>query len=128
MGSIAISVRRGDNRTVSEPAAAAIFARGAVVLVTLNSPREKFWGAVLELTTAGLGVRGMDLNSLDDFARLVREGEPVAANSVFFPMHRIERIELDAPNGNIPSLAERFASKSGRDPAETLGVTAERQR
>lgn len=114
---------------MSEPAAAAIFARGAIVLVTLNSPREKFWGVVLELTTAGLGVRGIDLNSFDDFARLVRENEPVTAGAVFFPMHRIERIELDARNGSIPSLAERFASKSGRDAAEVLDeFSAERLR
>ena len=113
-----------------ETAAAATFVRGAVVLVTLNTPREKFWGVVLELTPAGLGVRGIDLNSFDDFARLVREGEPVAAGALFFPMHRVERIELDARNGSIPSLAERFASKSGRDFAELTGLSefsAERQ-
>ncbi|MGZ4827193.1 MAG: hypothetical protein ACXVY9_07495 [Terriglobales bacterium] len=101
-----------------EPETAAIFARSAIVPVTLNSPREKFWGVVMELTTAGLGVRGIDLNSFDDFSRLVREGEPVAASAVFFPMHRIERIELDARNGSIPSLAERFASKSGSSAVE----------
>jgi hypothetical protein len=46
-------------------------------------------------------------------------------------MHRIERIELDTRNGNIPSLAERFAVKSGRDAAEILQFappTAERRR
>jgi hypothetical protein len=112
-----------DNRSVPETAAAVIFSRGAVVLVTLNTPREKFWGVVLELTTAGLGIRGINLNSFDDFARLVREGEPVAASAVFFPMHRVERIELDARNGSIPSLAERFASKSGRDFADLAGLS-----
>ena len=117
------------NQTVPDSAAAAIFVRGAIVLVTLNSPREKFWGVVLELTTAGLGVRGVDLNSFDDFARMLREGEPVGAGAVFFPMHRIERIELDARNGSIPSLAERFCDKSGCDAADVLGeFSAERQR
>ena len=91
-----------------------IFSRGAVVLVTLNNPREKFWGTILDLTPAGLAMRGIDLNSFEDFAGLVRDGEPVAASAVFFPMHRVERIELDARNGSIPSLAERFAAKSGR--------------
>jgi hypothetical protein len=113
------------------PETAAIFVRGAIVLVTLNSPREKFWGVVLELTTAGLAVRGIDLNSFEDFARLVRDGEPAAASAVFFPMHRVERIELDTRNGNIPSLAERFSSKSGRDVAEVLDFAelfAERHR
>lgn len=103
-----------------ETPATSLFARGALVLVTLNSPREKFWGAILELTTAGLGVRGIDLNSFDDFARLVREGEPISASAVFFPMHRVERIELDVSSGGIPSLGERFAAKSGRAAASVL--------
>jgi hypothetical protein len=112
-------------------AAAATFVRGAIVLVTLNQPREKFWGAVLDLTPAGLAVRGIDLNSLEDLAQLVREGDPVAASAVFFPMHRVERIELDVRNGVIPSLAERFAAKSGRDPVDFLSlaeISAERRR
>ena len=119
---VAISLRPGDNQHVPETAASVIFGRGAVVLVTLNDPREKFWGGVLELTAAGLSIRGIDLNSLDDFASLVRDGEPAAAGAVFFPMHRIERIELDARNGAIPSLAERFAAKSGRDAAQFLDL------
>lgn len=122
---------RVDNQNVPQSAAAAFFAQGAVVLVTLNSPREKYWGAVLELTTAGLGIRGIDLNSFDDFARLLREGEPATASAVFFPMHRIERIELDERNGDIPSLSERFSGKSGHDVAQVLDLSqlsAERPR
>jgi hypothetical protein len=106
----------GDNPDVHS-AATTIFSRGAVVLVTLNNPREKFWGAIMDLTPAGLAMRGIDLNSFEDFAGLVRDGEPAAASAVFFPMHRVERIELDARNGSIPSLSERFASKSGLDAA-----------
>jgi len=90
------------------------FAVGGVVIVTLNMPREKFWGRLLALTPAGASLRGIDLNSLDDFARQVRDGEQVSANAVFFPMHRIERIESDARNGEIPSLQERFENKAGR--------------
>ncbi len=101
-----------------------LFARGAVVLVTLNTPREKFFGAILELTPAGLAMRGIDLNSFDDFARLVHEGEPVAASAVFFPMHRVERIELDVRNGDIPALSERFAAKSGRELVSVLDLAA----
>ena len=101
-----------------------MFGRGAVVLVTLNSPREKFWGVVMELNPAGLAVRGIDLNSFDDFARLVRAGEPAAASTVFFPMHRVERVELDVSSGGIPSLGERFAAKSGRELAAVLDVNA----
>jgi hypothetical protein len=86
---------------------------GSVVLVTLNNPREKFWGMVLSLTQAGACLRGVDLRSLDDFSRLVKSGEAASPEVVFFPMHRVERIELDARNGEIPSLAEQFGAKSG---------------
>ncbi len=89
------------------------FASNAVVLVTLNSPREKFWGAILNLAPAGVSVRGIDLNSMEDFIRQVKAGDMVTPNAVFFPMHRIERIELDLRNGDIPSLQERFQTKTG---------------
>jgi len=83
-----------------------------MVLVTLNNPREKFWGMLLALDHAGITLRGIDLPSLDDFAQLIKSGEPATPTAVFFPMHRIERVELDARNGEIPSLAEQFAAKS----------------
>jgi hypothetical protein len=44
---------------------------------------------------------------------------------VFFPMHRVERLELDLPDGDIPSLSQRFAAKTGTDPAQLLAVPAE---
>jgi hypothetical protein len=100
------------------------FQPGALVLVALSAPREKFWGAILGLTSAGLSVRGIDLNSFEDFAAQVRGGEAVSAASVFFPMHRIERIELDARNGDIPSLGDRFQAKTGREFTALVGEAA----
>jgi hypothetical protein len=35
-------------------------------------------------------------------------------------MHRIERIELDLPDGGLPSLSQRFSAKTGRKPEDTL--------
>jgi len=104
---------------LNEPAPAPFHA-GTLVLITLNTPREKFWGALLEISPAGLSVRGVDLNSLEDFARQLRAGDPVAPSAVFFPMHRVERMELDVRYGEIPSLGERFESKSGRAPASVF--------
>lgn len=106
-----------------EPQAeAARFASGVVVLVTLNMPREKFWGAILDISPAGLSVRGLDLNSFDDFVGLVRSGEPASLGAVFFPMHRVERVEIDSRNGDIPSLQERFHSKTGHEFTELVGA------
>ncbi|HMK28842.1 MAG TPA: hypothetical protein VK473_04090 [Terriglobales bacterium] len=84
------------------------------MLVTLHSPREKFWGVLLELTVAGVSVRGIDLNSFDDFTAMVRAGDPASPTTAFFPLARVERVELDTANGTIPSLSERFAEVTGR--------------
>lgn len=107
------------------PSPSTPFARGALVLITLNSPREKFWGAVLEVNPAGISVRGVDLNSFDEVTGMLRSDEHVMAATVFFPLNRLERMELDVNNGPIPSLAERFHSKAGRSAAQFLGVESE---
>ena len=99
-----------------------VFTAGAIVLVTLSNPREKFWGAILHLNPAGISLRGIDLNSFEDFIAQLRAGEHVGPAAVFFPMHRVERVELDVRNGEIPSLQERFADKCGRSPAALLGA------
>jgi hypothetical protein len=85
-----------------------------MVLVTLHSPREKFWGTLLELGPSGASMSGWSLDSLEDRIRQLREGERVGSDVVFFPMHRVERIELDTRNGEIPSLSERFESQTGK--------------
>ena len=59
-------------------------------------------------------MRCVALESLDDLARQIREGEPAVTSTIFFPMHRVERIELDEPTGDLPSLAQSFAVKAGR--------------
>lgn len=91
------------------------FEPGAIVLISLSNPREKFWGVLISLSATGVGVRGIDLSSFDDTLRMVRHDEPVDPSAVFFPMHRIERIEIDAPVCGIPSLSERFESTTGHE-------------
>ena len=79
---------------------------GQLVLVTLQNPREKFWGILTALTPAGASLRGVDLQSLDDFMHMVKSGEAASPTVIFFPMHRVQRIEVDSHNGELPSLAE----------------------
>ena len=64
---------------------------------------------------------GIELASFEDFILMVKDGEPYSPAVVFFPMHRMERIELDLPDGNLPSLSQRFSAKTGREPAQLLG-------
>ena len=79
---------------------------------------------ILALESAGVSLRGIELNCFEDFARQVRAGDAVLPNAVFFPMHRVERIEFDARNGEIPSLQDRFLQKSGREFKDLVAGTA----
>jgi hypothetical protein len=103
-----------------QPEPASPFRAGAIVIAILANPREKFWGAILQLSSVGLSMRGVELSSFETFIAQIRDGEPFAAGAMFFPMHRIERLELDLPEGSLPSLAQRFAQKTGQDPAPML--------
>lgn len=105
------------------------FQSGAVVLVTLNNPREKFWGKVLALDPAGLSLCGIELASFEDATNMFIGGEALSAASLFIPMHRVERVELDCPSGSIPSLSQRFVSRTGIEPHVALvGPPLERSR
>ena len=96
------------------------FVAGAVVIATLCNPREKFWGMILALAAEGLSLSGAELASFEDLAVMVRDGEPFTPAVVFFPMHRIERVELDLPDGSLPSLSQRFLAKTGLEPTAAL--------
>jgi len=105
---------------VQDSRAAGPFRPGAIVIVTLSNPREKFWGAILDLSAVGLSLRGVDLISFDDLLSQIKGGEAFTSGVVFFPMHRVERIELDLPESSILSLSQRFAQQTGQDPAPLL--------
>jgi hypothetical protein len=92
-----------------------------MVVVTLGNPRDKFWGRILALAPEGLSTSGIELASFEDLVVMVKDGESFTPAVVFFPMHRIERIELDLPDGSLPSLSQRFSAKTGLDPAVVLG-------
>jgi hypothetical protein len=110
-----------DRATASKSASP--FQAGSVVIVTLGSPREKFWGMILTLAPEGLSLSGIELASFDDLTVMVKDGEPFTPAVVFFPMHRIERIELDLPDGSLPSLSQRFFAKTGFQPSDALAAT-----
>jgi hypothetical protein len=114
------SQREADTSTVRKTAPSVPFVHGSMVVVTLGNPRDKFWGMILALAPEGLSMNGLELASFEDFVIMVKDGETVTPAVVFFPMHRIERIELDLPDGNLPSLSQRFSAKTGLDPAAIL--------
>ena len=95
-----------------------------IVIVSLTSPKEKMWGQILSLDPKGVTLRGIDLASFDDLIHQVVQHEDTAVglNTIFFPMHRVERIMMDEPSGSIPSLSQRFHAKVGITIQEYLGI------
>lgn len=94
---------------------------GSPVIVNLHSPREKIWGVLRELNTAGVFVRGIELNTFDDWLRMVVRGERnLSLTHVFLPMWRVERVALDESVDDIPSLAAQFYSRIGITLSEYL--------
>ncbi len=89
---------------------------GAAVVLVLHSPREKCWGVLDEISAAGVFLRGLDLNAFDDWVRAVAHDEPfIGLGDLFFPMWRVERLSRDETAGGVPSLAEQFEQRTGRD-------------
>ena len=91
---------------------------GELVTVHLAGPREKFWGVLLSLSPAGATVRGVPLESFEDFLRQAGRAEapllgPVTA---YFPAHRIDRVELDESSGAVEGLGARYRRVTGCDP------------
>ena len=98
----------------------------SIVILNLHDPKEKIWGELLSVHPAGITIRGIDLNSFDDFVSQVLhpEGERVGLPTLFFPMNRVERIALDEPSGAIPSLSGIFERKVGRSLQDYLALFA----
>ncbi|MDE3110773.1 MAG: hypothetical protein KGL02_12625 [Acidobacteriota bacterium] len=98
----------------------------SIVVVSLHSPKERVWGELLSISTAGVALRGIDLGSFDDFVSQILhpEGDRIGLPTLFFPMLRIERIALDEPHGSIPSMAAMFEKKVGRSLMDYLAQFA----
>jgi hypothetical protein len=98
----------------------------SIIVLSLHSPKERLWGELVDVASAGVTVRGVDLGSFDDFVSQVLhpEGDRIGLPTLFFPMLRIERIALDEARGSIPSLAEMFEKKVGRSLADYLAQFA----
>ncbi len=85
------------------------------VLVVLHSPREKVWGILREINTAGVFIRGIDLNVFEEFVRAVANCETAyGLCEQFIPMWRVEKISKDETDGDIPAVREQFEQRTGK--------------
>jgi len=101
-------------------------APGTPVVLYLHGPKEKLWGILIRIGVAGIVVRGLDLQVFDDWMRQeARDDERlIGPATVFYPIHRLERMERDETVGPLLSYAARFAAEVGRPAAEAAGFTA----
>jgi hypothetical protein len=79
---------------------------GSIVVLSLSSPKEKYWGRLISLTQVGVQLRGLELPGVTDWAReLCQPEEPsMGLATVFFPLTRVEKIFLDEDAGMVPSV------------------------
>ena len=100
------------------------FESSALVLVNTVNPKEKFFGVLRALSPAGVTMRGVNLDSFDDWVRQIARGDEPSIEMVtmFVPLFRVERIFLDEPSGAIKSYAQRFEDVVGMPIAQYLGI------
>jgi hypothetical protein len=94
------------------------------VVLSLHGPKEKIWGVLLSVDPAGIVVRGIDLAAFDDWMRQEARGEEqlIGLTTLFYPMHRVERMEGDETIGPLVSYSDKFALEVGRPVLEALGL------
>lgn len=87
----------------------------SIVILNLQSPKERIFGRLLDISTSGVTIRGIDLVAFDDWTNhLVHDNNTgLHPATSFFPLNRVERIILDESLGEIPSLSETFLLKVG---------------
>ena len=85
---------------------------GENVIIMLHSPREKLFGIVHQIDSAGVYIRAIELDYFDDWCRSIADGEQYLPMSDYFlPMWRVERMMLDQ---GTPPMAEQFEQRTGR--------------
>jgi hypothetical protein len=98
--------------------------RGAAIVIVLHTPREKFWGLLDEINSAGVFCRGLDLNAFDDWLSALVHAEPfLGVGDAFFPMWRVERISRDETSGEVLSLSDQVKKRTGRGAEDLLRST-----
>ncbi len=95
---------------------------GALVVVHCTNPREKHWGLLIRMDELGVVLRGLDLESVEDWLAQERSGgDPLIAPSTFFvPTHRVIRLDLDESGPVVAGYGDRFARECDRDVRRAL--------
>lgn len=98
---------------------------GSIVVAYLRDPREKIWGVLRSMEGPGFVLQGLPLSSFDDWTRavLAQSDQPsIGLSTLFYPLHRLEKILLDEDVGGVPSLQAQFLHRVGTSVQEHLGL------
>lgn len=103
------------------------FQPASLIIVNLVNPKEKFFGVLLALSPAGVTMRGINLDSFEDWIHQVARNEELDLDlmTMFVPLFRVERIFLDEPSGAIKSYSQRFEEVAGLAIRTFLGIDGE---
>ena len=71
---------------------------------------------------------GVLLDTFDDFVRQLRDGEAAVPVTVFYPMHRVQSVELERSDGPVPSLLSVSGKETGADPETVFRSQADEVR
>jgi hypothetical protein len=101
---------------------------GSIIVLNLHTPKQKIWGLLMDVGAAGVVVRGLDLSVFDDWMRQEARGGDVqiGLTTAFYPLTRIERIELDETVGCVIGYAVRYKEMVGRTAFDALRVADQR--
>ncbi len=93
------------------------------VIIYLREPKEKCWGVLVSFEPGGVVVRGLDLAVFEDWMRQEARSDDalITPTTIFYPMHRVERVERDEGLGPIEGFAARFEREVGRSVLEAAG-------
>jgi hypothetical protein len=103
------------------------FQPASLIIVNLVNPKEKFFGVLFALSPAGVTIRGINLDSFEDWIHQVARNEDRDLDliTMFVPLFRLERIFLDEPSGAIKSYSQRFEEVAGMAIRTFLGLDGE---
>jgi hypothetical protein len=97
---------------------------GALIMVHLINPTEKFWGVLERLEPVGVTFRGISVDVFEEWMIEIARGErpTLGLATMYVPLFRIERIFLDEQVGEVESYRQRFERRTGRTIASVLGL------
>lgn len=97
--------------------------KNSLIVAYLKEPREQIWGVLLSFDQSGVIIKGISLESFEDWCRQVAKGdEGIGLSEMFIPSLRIVKILLDEKVGSLPSFSEKFQKMVGKDVQEWLGL------